>query len=285
MYNRTQKCEIAIKAAHHCKRVGVGMASGSTTDTHERFLDKLNREYIDESRDLVDAVDVVLGNVRSGALGPEEALERIRRETYNLRRLGRSVSLPAMTVVTHRMEDYVDSLDQLDASAVEDLQAFADKIRQMLNDPASMSAAKGEGAAKVARSLPAKRGFDISDIELRNVEIMLVEPQRATARIVERELAACGYRVTTVRSSFEAVELAVRMKPDMIIASATIDDLSGIDLACGLAAMPTTQSIPFAVLTSYGWGHKALQPLPARRRHHPQGGRFRRRSGRSAGEV
>lgn len=240
------------------------MASTGTADNHERFLDQLNSEYLDEARDLVDAVDVVLGNVRSGALAGDDALDRIRRETYNLRRLGRSVTLPAMTVVTHRMEDYVESLGALDDAAVVDLQAFADTIRETLTGAAGLSAAAGADAAEVARSLPAKRSFDINDIELRDIEIMLVEPQRATARIVERELAACGYRVTTVRSSFEAFEFAVRMAPDMIIASATVDALSGIDLACGLAAMPATRTIPFAVLTSYGWGHKALQPLPAR---------------------
>jgi CheY-like chemotaxis protein len=75
-------------------------------------------------------------------------------------------------------------------------------------------------------------------------------------------LASCGYRVTTSQRSFEALELAVRIKPDMVIASAMLDDISGVELGCALAAMESTEAIPFAVLTSFNKNHATLKKLP-----------------------
>jgi CheY-like chemotaxis protein len=118
----------------------------------------------------------------------------------------------------------------------------------------------------VVRALPAKRASDVDfgSIEKKNVEIMLVVPEKAMSRIVERELAACGYRTSTVRDGFQAIEMIVRTRPDMVVASMELGLLSGVDLGCALAAMPPTQSIPFAVLTSYEWGNPKLKGLPPR---------------------
>ncbi len=48
----------------------------------------------------------------------------------------------------------------------------------------------------------------------------------------------------------------------MVLASAELDDISGIDLGCALSAMPRTKDIPFGLLTSYERGHKKLADLP-----------------------
>ena len=92
----------------------------------------------------------------------------------------------------------------------------------------------------------------------------MVIPQRSMAVIVERELAACGYRSSVTQTSFEAIELAVRTRPDFIIVAKTIDELSGVDLANALQAMPKTRNIPTAVLTSDAPNHPSLQDLPCR---------------------
>jgi CheY-like chemotaxis protein len=118
----------------------------------------------------------------------------------------------------------------------------------------------------VVRALPAKRTADIDfgKIEKKNVEILLVLPEKAMARIVERELANCGYRTSVVRDPFAAIETVVRTQPDMVLASMELGLLTGIDLGCALAAMPSTEQIPYAVLTSYEWGSAKLKGLPPR---------------------
>lgn len=83
-----------------------------------------------------------------------------------------------------------------------------------------------------------------------------------TTKIVEKELKARGYRVNNVENPFEALEYAVRTKPDMIIASSVLSGLSGVDLACALMSMPVTRDIPFILFTSFDRAHASLAALP-----------------------
>lgn len=102
----------------------------------------------------------------------------------------------------------------------------------------------------------------------------MVVPEKVLSRIVERELAACGYRVSNASNPFQAIEMAVRTKPDMVIAAMELDQISGVDLVSALSAMAPTQQIPCAVLTSYQWGHPKLRGLPPRAAIIHKGPRF-----------
>ena len=77
-----------------------------------------------------------------------------------------------------------------------------------------------------------------------------------------RDLAACGIRAILTQSATEAFTLAIRMKPNLIITSATMAELPGTDLARALMAMATTNKIPVAILTSLAEGDPGRKALP-----------------------
>lgn len=219
-------------------------------------------EFMDELRDSASGLQVLLGNMRSRSVPEAEGLDRLKREAANLRTQAHALNLPIIKLITHRLDEYVSDLKAVTESQMDEIQIFIDRIEK-LADGEEVSEVE---VPKVMRSLPAKRSADVDfgDIEQKNVEVLLVVPEKAMSRIVERELAACGYRISVVRSPFEALETVVRTQPDMVIASMELGVLTGVDLGCALAAMPVTQSMPFAVLTSYGWGNPKLKGLPPR---------------------
>jgi len=102
----------------------------------------------------------------------------------------------------------------------------------------------------------------VDDNETVDVEVMLVMLHSSQATFVEREMQACGYRTLIVTSPFEAFEQVVRTRPDMVIVSAVLSGLSGIDLATALATMPETRNTPVAVLTSLDDNDENLNLLP-----------------------
>lgn len=219
-------------------------------------------EFLEELRDTANQLQVLLGNLRSKSIGAEEGLATLKRQASNMRTQAQALSVPMIKLVTHRLDEYVGDLKAAGSAELDEIQIFVDKIERL---------ADGEPVAeadvpKVLRSLPAKRTADVDfgPIVKKDVEIMLVVPEKAMSRIVERELVACGYRTTTVRDGFEAIEMVVRVRPDMVVASMELGLLSGVDLGCALSAMPITEGIPFAVLTSYEWGSPKLKGLPPR---------------------
>lgn len=215
-------------------------------------------ELADEASDMVASLELRLQQVRSGVLDSNSALEFLGRDSFNLKMAARSGAVAGLAALTHRLDDYLADIESLTDQHVDDLQVFADKIGALLDgEPVEV-----EQIASVVRELPSKRSFELSDIVITDVEVTLVMPKRIAARVVERELAACGYRVSTVLDSVEAIGLVVETRPDLVITSMVLPTLSGVDLACAFAAMPTTKGLPVAVLTSLERDHPDLRALP-----------------------
>lgn len=235
----------------------------SSADSIEQMDRQIESEFLEEVRDILNGIDVLIGNLRSRTMKAADGLPRIRRDMLNVAIRGSTLDQPLVTIIAHRLGEYMSDLKEVDAPQLDDIQAFVDQIREALEGKVGTSATT---SAQLVRALPARRvaEFNPADVKITNVEIMLVVPDKAMSRIVERELAACGYRVSNIRSPFQAFEMAIRTRPDMVIVSAVLDELSGIDLANALSGMPATRNLPVAVLTSFSWGHPSLQDLPSR---------------------
>lgn len=230
-------------------------------DQIEEMDRQVEAEFVEEVRDIVSGLEVLIGNLRSKSAKASENLPRIQRDMLNIAVRGSTVDQPLVTIVAHRFGEYVADLTEVNDPQLDDMLAFIDQIRQALDGKLQSS----ESAA-IVRALPTRlaNNFNPADVKITNIEVLMVISDRSTARIVERELQACGYRTSSVRSAFQALEMAVRTKPDLVVISSVLEELSGIDLATAFTSMPSTRNIKVAVLTSFGWGHPSLQDLPAR---------------------
>lgn len=223
---------------------------------------EIEAEFRDDAAQALARIEVALENARSGAVGGAETAHALRQMVRTLNAQAPVGVLPGARLVLQRMDAYLGPLADLTPAHLDDVRAFSDRLEDALEG-------RLEGAdatARMVRELPIKRNFDI-DFEVvipRPVEVLLILRDRAGAHLVERELAACGLRSTNVRIPFDAFEQAYRARPDLIIAGQEIGEMTGVDLACAFAAMPHTRNIPFALLTSYEWGHPALNDLPTR---------------------
>lgn len=235
---------------------------------------QIEAEFADEVRDTINTLDVMLGNLRSRTTDASDVLLTLKRNIHNLRSHAGTVNQPAISLVIHQLDDYASDLKDLSPAQIDDIQHFVDKIGAILDG--DIDAHAEDVGAQLVRELPAKKTFevDFGDITPKNVQIMVIVPEKAMAHIIGREMAACGYRTVNVRKPFDAFEMAIRTKPDMIIAAQELGQISGVDLACAFAAMPKTQNLPFALLTSYSWGHPALERLPPRAALLPKGPQF-----------
>lgn len=233
-------------------------------DQIELMEQGLEAEFLEEVSDVVAALDVLLGNIRSKTVKADEGLGRIVRDMGQTASRARALDLSLINIVAHRLGEYAADLKDPADADIDDMGAFLDALRKVAEKPQAFT---GETGVKLVRELPARRqagGFDPKDVKISNVEILLVVPEKAMSRIIERELAACGYRVSNAKSPFQAIETAVISQPDMVIASAVLEGISGVDLACALFAMPATHKLPVAILTSFEAGHHSLEGLPAR---------------------
>ena len=225
----------------------------------EEQIDELaTNEVLDETRDVINGFELGLQEARSGG-DPTEVLARLRRDAFSLRTKSLGVAIPGLAPMIQRLDEYVGNVKALDEQAIDDLQAYVDRIAALLEGEEVVAF---EDIKRVVREMPHMPAFDVNDIEIHDVEVMVVMPQNSAARVVQRELAACGYRATVATNPLEAIGLIVETKPDLVITAMVMPRLSGADLCCALAAMPSTKDIPVAVLTSLELDDPALSELP-----------------------
>lgn len=232
------------------------MASYLSTDDLE---DRLRMEFVDDARDRLEQMNTTLADRVKGLRSDAETVGVLRLAANNFRGMGTSFGYPTVSLVAHRMEDYLSGLKRLDERELVDAQIFIDRIAELVDRAEQPLLAETN---RIIRALPVRYEFQVTDVDVRNVEIMLVTPSKVVAKKLGTELAACGFRTMTVTDPIESISLAVRVPPDMVIASMVMDGLSGLDLIRGLRAMSVTQHVPMALLTSLNLDHPSLKEIP-----------------------
>jgi hypothetical protein len=235
------------------------MSNGS--DKIDEMDRQVEAEFVEEVQDIISGIEVLIGNLRSSTVSSKDALPQIRHDMVNIAMRGATLDQPLVTIIAHRLGEYVADLREILPAHLDAMLAFLDQIRLAMDGKLPLSA-----SADVVRALPSRvvDNFDPASVKVNTIEVLLVISDRSTSRIVERELQACGYRISAIRSPFQALEMVVRIKPDLVVISGVLDELSGVDLATALSTMPTTRAIKVAVLTSYDLSHPSLLDLPAR---------------------
>lgn len=222
---------------------------------HEQILAQLSQEFLTDAGERIGVIEKALGD---GNRNPETVMT-IRRETHNIKGTGASFGFPIVGLIAHRLEDYVSGLDVLEERHVSDIAVFLDRLLDIVEAGREPD---DKAAEALVRSLPAHPGVDFELADAVETEVLLVSPSKTISLATMQTLRACGYRVTTARTALEAIEIAVRSRPDLIITSAVMAGVSGNDLVRALEAITATRGLPVAVLTSLSKGHQELSQMP-----------------------
>jgi CheY-like chemotaxis protein/HPt (histidine-containing phosphotransfer) domain-containing protein len=214
----------------------------------DTVLAGVRQSFLEDTADRLDAIEGILDQYRRGAAKGPEPIANLRREAHTLKGAGTSFGFPAITVIAHRLENYLQDLTKLADRAIGDIQQHIDAAQEIV------STGQNPGEKEIAlilRSLPQAQAFNPKRVELGSIEALIVTPSRLVGHLLTRQLARLGIRSVTTQSSLEGLALALRTRPDLVITSVTMAELGGIDLARAFAAMGATRSIPVAILTSF----------------------------------
>jgi CheY-like chemotaxis protein len=227
--------------------LGNGAYAGATADMVAGLLAEFVGESQERTADLIRR------------LPTGDCLPDLRRFVFDLAGQARNFGLSMLETVADQAQNYLTAINALDDRAIDELGAYLDVIQDLL----SGKKADDGDIRQMVRGLPLRRGVEIDEApEVRDVEVVLVMSPGTQQTFVERELRACGYRATVIPDTLKALAYATRAKPDMMIVSAVMPQLSGIDLSLALAAIPATRNIPLAIITSLNADDPQLKVLP-----------------------
>ncbi|CAA0098133.1 Polar-differentiation response regulator DivK [Starkeya nomas] len=81
--------------------------------------------------------------------------------------------------------------------------------------------------------------------------VLIVEDNELNMKLFNDLLEAHGYSTVGTRSGVEAMELARRHRPDLILMDIQLPEVSGLDVTRALKADPELKSIPVIAVTAF----------------------------------
>ena len=237
------------------------VTQGDAMDKFDDLTDELRQEFVDETIETLQALDVLLNSARNGHSDQSEVIAQFRRVAVKVRGPANTYGFRPLASIAYRVTDYLTSPPRpLPPRAWDDMQTFLDMMMMVVEDRLPLD----RPPAQVIRDLPNPLGFNPAEIERQTVDVLLVMPRGAQTHFVVRELQQCGYRVSVVSDTIEAFAQVVQTQPNLIIISALMPHLDGYELAIALMSMPSTRNIPIAVITSLTPADDRLSLLPGR---------------------
>lgn len=82
-------------------------------------------------------------------------------------------------------------------------------------------------------------------------KILVADDDPAILELVRINLEARGYQVLTVDNGADAIRIAIREKPDLLILDVLMPEVDGYEVMRVLKESPETAHIPIVVLTAY----------------------------------
>ncbi len=82
-------------------------------------------------------------------------------------------------------------------------------------------------------------------------KILIVEDNPQNMRLIEMVLRAKGYTLFKATDGEEALDMAMRERPDLIIMDMELPKLSGLEVTRKLRETPAFSSIPIIAVTAY----------------------------------
>jgi len=83
--------------------------------------------------------------------------------------------------------------------------------------------------------------------------VLLADDEAHITCVVAERLRAAGFTVATARDGEEALEMALRLKPTLLITDLQMPRMNGLDLALKLAASASGATTPVVMLTARGY--------------------------------
>jgi len=212
----------------------------------ESLVSSLRDEFLTDCLDHLDDADQKLHDMIDGCGDFAGHYEVLLRHVHSIKGTAATFGFPAITVVAHRLEDYIEALKDV-RPHLNDIQVFLDRIRQTAESGINP---EGDDYICLVRSLPRAHNRIAAVRPAREVNVLLVMDGNVQRRIIGQELSSCGFCTSFVARGIDAIATVLSEHPDIVIANGILEDMSGMDLARCLDVIEETHGTHFILLSS-----------------------------------
>jgi len=183
------------------------MSDLSKTDI---LLQQLRVEFVESCGDSLDEIDGVITRLIDGGSWDNDFSELLRK-VHSIKGSGGTFGFPAITLIAHSLEDYIETAAEIGRAQLDAVQIFIDAIRDIIGQGEKPGDFE---TTALLRRLPTSGQSQATeqtigvDQTVRDIGFLLIMPKGLQRRIIGAEMASCGFRVNLAENAVQAIELA-----------------------------------------------------------------------------
>jgi len=233
----------------------------------QAIIDKFKDEFLADCHERVAEARACVDSLASDAPDGESHLRNLQRHIHSIKGMGGSFGFPSITEIAHALEDFMEASTDI-VGNLSGLDAYLDRIKEIADKGTDVG---GDECRRIIGLLPkahhklqpSSDGKRMNAVRpAREVNVILVMAKGVQRKIIGQELTSCGFGVSFIDRGVSAINLAVSRRPDLIISSMVLEDITGVDLCRAVSVIKTTKDIRFILMTSPGAGYPELANLP-----------------------
>jgi len=213
----------------------------------EMILADMAREFLEGCEDRIEEIDAALNALRDKHGNPGNNILEIKRHIHSLKGMGGTFGFSSISLISHALEDYFETLYDDGPDGYYDVQLFVDRIRQISEEGEEKDE---EWVAQTLRELPLKAQRKSIRENDQKISILMLLPIGIQRKIVSQELSRFGFNVIIADTTLDAINKGIKLRPNIIMSSMILDDMTGTELAGIFKAIHRTAHNPFLLITS-----------------------------------
>ncbi|MBF0248615.1 MAG: Hpt domain-containing protein [Alphaproteobacteria bacterium] len=224
----------------------------------EMILADMRQEFIEETRDKIEEIDEAIERIRNRSGALENHILDVKRLMHSIKGGGGSFGFPTISKIAHGFEDYLETTGSAENVVPADLRVFCDNISAILESGREPDV---QETKMMLRSLPTGRRQGGGQAAEKGMAMLLM-PRGVQRKIIGQELAQFGFRVSIVEDPVQALDMAITLHPDFLIATHINAKMNGEELAWALHKTSATRNVKVAVLTSDDITEEMRESIP-----------------------
>ncbi len=212
----------------------------------EMIIADLGGEYLDRCEHELDVIDDLINQISDRLGFHDHHVMDIKRQIRSIKNSAAGYGFTTLVHIAHAFEDYIDLADTQSRLPVEDCRLFADGMRFVV---IKRGLVDEKQESNILEGLPLPGCGEGSRGGRIRGHIVFVLPKSVQQKIISRELASIGFRITNATDMVQAIDFSLNLKPDLVISAMQIARGSGMELASALGAFAPLGHTKIAVLT------------------------------------
>lgn len=215
----------------------------------EFALTRLKQDFIESSLEKLDDIDNIINLIYDQTGNRGELFFQLQRDVHSIKGSAGTHGLHLLTLVAHRLEDYIEAAARLNKKEWRNVQVYIDEMRKLV---VSAEEPGNKERENILLCLPHAQtsANEISHQTRKKITILIVIPAGVQRKLIGSELAACGFDLSFSDNPVEALSLIMDLKPNAVLSNQEFRNMTGLELANVLKVVKLTKNTPFALLTS-----------------------------------